>query len=122
MSFIISCNRHTCQFERLKTRQTVLLYRPYTRNLHLESYKNVVLTAKGINIIRVLPYIFHITIRKRHDNQIRRELKDISTIEKELESKKEDLIKKKKQISLKSVNTTMLNIEIEVEDLLSQKA
>ncbi|KAM0670866.1 hypothetical protein ACQRIU_001261 [Beauveria bassiana] len=71
-SFLIS---HTGNHERsLKTvrqGQFLRLDGPYGTDLHLQSYETVVLAAKGMGIVGVLPFARHLAERRKHDDGAR---------------------------------------------------
>ena len=44
---------------------------PYGKDLKLHTFETVVLTAKGLGILGILPFALHLAARRRHDNKLR---------------------------------------------------
>lgn len=55
----------------VEEKDSLLLDGPYGRDLHLQKYETVVLTARGKGITSILPLMLHLTARKKHDDDIR---------------------------------------------------
>ncbi|KAH8909446.1 hypothetical protein BR93DRAFT_956577 [Coniochaeta sp. PMI_546] len=55
----------------IKAGDRVLLDGPYGQDLRLHEYETVILTAKGMGIVSVLPMALHLAARKNHDDSIR---------------------------------------------------
>jgi predicted ferric reductase len=70
------------QVEGPPVRKLVSFDGPYGQDLHLERYEMVMLVAKGIGIVGVLPYARYLADRQRHDGDIRKKLRLASTLNK----------------------------------------
>ncbi|KAK0742015.1 hypothetical protein B0T21DRAFT_360542 [Apiosordaria backusii] len=79
-TFILLKSTHA-SFLRLSPGDSIMLQGPYGSELKLDSYENIILTAKGMGILGVMQIAFCIALRKRHDDDIRRELREHATRE-----------------------------------------
>ncbi|KAK0747283.1 hypothetical protein B0T21DRAFT_278055 [Apiosordaria backusii] len=59
----------------IKTGDRMLLDGPYGQDLHLYRYETVILTAKGMGIVSVLPMALHLAARKAYDDSVRSQSK-----------------------------------------------
>ncbi len=64
-------SRYLRQLRTIETGDQMLLDGPYGQDLQLYRYETVILTAKGIGIVSVLPMALHLAARKHHDDSIR---------------------------------------------------
>lgn len=72
LHFLIShTGHHSKSLETVRKGQFLRLDGPYGRDLHLQSYETVVLAAKGMGILGVLPFARHLAERRNHDEGVR---------------------------------------------------
>lgn len=69
-------SRHLRLLGNVEKEDSLLLDGPYGMNLELQAYETVVLTAKGIGIISILPMMLHLAARRSHDNALRSQQSD----------------------------------------------
>ncbi|KAF4448265.1 hypothetical protein F53441_8299 [Fusarium austroafricanum] len=62
----------------LQSGQHILLDGPFGQRLNTESYENVILLAKGMGIVGVLPIALRIAERRQHDNRVKAELQSLT--------------------------------------------
>jgi hypothetical protein len=68
---------NTPSLSKLLTKDSpIILDGPYGPNIKLNRFDTVVLTAKGIGIAGVLPFILHLAYRKHHDQEQKRSMKE----------------------------------------------
>lgn len=79
LSFLLSRQgSHAAALIKLQQNQRILLEGPFGKNFKLHTFENVVLAAKGIGIAGILPLALELAERKRHDDNIKKELLSIS--------------------------------------------
>jgi predicted ferric reductase len=64
-------SRYLRQLRTIEKGDRMLLDGPYGQDLHLYRYETVILTAKGIGIVSVLPMALHLAARKSYDDSVR---------------------------------------------------
>lgn len=64
-------SRYLRQLRTIETGDRMLLDGPYGQDLQLYGYETVILTAKGIGIVSVLPMALHLAARKAYDDSVR---------------------------------------------------
>ena len=64
-------SRYLRQLRTIEKGDRMLLDGPYGQDLQLHRYETVILTAKGMGIVSVLPMALHLAARKSHDDSIR---------------------------------------------------
>ena len=69
---------HGAAISRLREGQSILLDGPYGQNLKLEDIQNVILSAKGMGIVGILPLALDLALRRKHDDGIRGRVQQIS--------------------------------------------
>ncbi len=68
---------NTPSLSKLLTKNSpIILDGPYGPNIKLDRFDTVVLTAKGIGIAGVLPFILHLAYRKHYDQEQKRSMKE----------------------------------------------
>ncbi|KAK4151067.1 hypothetical protein C8A00DRAFT_36296 [Chaetomidium leptoderma] len=68
-------SRYLRRLMTIKTGDRMLLDGPYGQDLHLYRYETVILTAKGMGIVSVLPMALHLAARKAYDDSVRSQSK-----------------------------------------------
>ncbi|OAA55986.1 hypothetical protein ISF_07584 [Cordyceps fumosorosea ARSEF 2679] len=72
LSFLIShTGNHKRSLATVRKGQFLRLDGPYGKDLQLQSYETVVLAAKGMGIVGVLPFARHLAERRKHDDGAR---------------------------------------------------
>jgi NAD(P)H-flavin reductase len=66
-------SRYLRQLRTIEKGDRMLLDGPYGQDLQLHRYETVILTAKGMGIVSVLPMALHLAARKYYDDSIRSE-------------------------------------------------
>lgn len=64
-------SRYLRQLRTIEKGDRMLLDGPYGQDLQLSRYETVILTAKGMGILSVLPMALHLAARKDHDDSVR---------------------------------------------------
>lgn len=64
-------SRYLRQFLTIEMGNRILLDGPYGQDLQLHRYETVILTAKGMGIVSVLPMALHLAARKAYDDSVR---------------------------------------------------
>ncbi|KAK4034603.1 hypothetical protein C8A01DRAFT_18612 [Parachaetomium inaequale] len=64
-------SRYLRQLRTIETGDRMLLDGPYGQDLQLYGYETVILTAKGVGIVSVLPMALHLAARKAYDDSVR---------------------------------------------------
>jgi predicted ferric reductase len=79
ISFLLSRHgSHAVALSQLKRGQRILLEGPFGKDLKLGRFENIIFAAKGIGIAGILPLALELSERKRHDNNIKKEIEIIS--------------------------------------------
>ena len=72
MDFIISHKgQHSQAVLSVRKGQDILLVGPYGKDLGLHRYETVILSARGLGILGVLPFALHLAGRKQQDSMVR---------------------------------------------------
>ncbi|KAB5528998.1 hypothetical protein GE09DRAFT_1041919 [Coniochaeta sp. 2T2.1] len=64
-------SRHLRLLRTVEAGDRMLLDGPYGQDLRLHEYETVILTAKGMGIVSILPMALHLAARKNHDDSVR---------------------------------------------------
>ncbi|KAM7190660.1 hypothetical protein V8F33_009324 [Rhypophila sp. PSN 637] len=64
-------SRHLRQLQTIQKGDRMLLDGPYGKDLQLSKYETVILTAKGMGILSILPMALHLAARKDYDDSVR---------------------------------------------------
>ncbi|KJZ69635.1 hypothetical protein HIM_10974 [Hirsutella minnesotensis 3608] len=99
---------HRDIISKLKEGQGVLLDGPYGQDIGVQHYQNVILAAKGMGIVGILPLALQLLLRRNHDNRIRNRLQNLSEADMMLrrQQEKASIIQKRKDIATERLDLT----------------